>query len=427
MKEETKVSIAAMIGIAFEFYDFLIFGFVAGILANLFFPSGNKIVSLLDTFAVFATGFAGRPLGAIVFGHLGDKIGRKYTLIITMTLMGLSSLFTGLLPGYAILGVLAPTLLTILRLLQGFSLGGEFGGGITLSAEFAEPGKRAFYTGIAQMAQGIGPLMATGLIFVFSSIMLPSAFASIGWRILFIIGAFIAVIGVMIRLKISESPVFKKVKEKNEISHFPLVDAFRIYWKRILLGLGFIIGGTTMTYATSVFASSYLENVIGVPARLVSLAFTIGYIVEAISILLFAMLADKVGRKPLMVATAVGLLILVYPYFLLISTGQFSLILLAQIIYSVIGSMSTGAYATALTELFPTKVRYTALSFDYHVGVAVFGGTTPFIASYLIYATGYKLAPVYWGIAGMIVTLIAYLLYKETKGTVFEGQEVLKR
>ncbi|WP_338598730.1 MFS transporter [Sulfolobus tengchongensis] len=423
MKEETKVSIAAMIGIAFEFYDFLIFGFVSSTLAALFFPSHNKLVSLLDTLAVFATGFAGRPLGAIVFGHLGDKIGRKYTLIITMTLMGLSSLFTGLLPGYAVLGILAPALLTTLRLLQGFSLGGEFGGGITLTAEFAKPTNRALYVGVAQMAQGIGPLMATGLIFIFSNIMTPHAFSSIGWRLLFVIGAFIAVIGVIIRLKITESPVFKRVKDKGEISRVPLVEAFKTHWKKILLGLGFIVGGTTLTYATSVFATSYLETIIGVPAKEVSLALTIGYVVEAISIFIFAMVADKVGRKPMMIATAVGLLILVYPYFYLISTGQFPLIVLAQTLIAIVGSFGTGAYAAALTELFPTKVRYTALSFDYHVGVAVFGGTTPFIATYLIYATGYRLAPVFWGIAGMIVTLIAYSLYKETKGVTFEGQE----
>ncbi|BFH74010.1 MFS transporter [Sulfurisphaera javensis] len=423
MKEEIKVSIAAMIGIAFEFYDFLIFGFLSGILAELFFPSHNKLVSLLDTLAVFATGFAGRPLGAIVFGHLGDKIGRKYTLIITMTLMGLSSLFTGLLPGYAALGILAPILLTILRLLQGFSLGGEFGGGITLAAEFAKPTNRALYVGIAQMAQGIGPLMATGLIFVFSSIMAPPTFSSIGWRLLFVIGAFIAVIGVIIRLRIKESPVFKRIKDNGQISRVPLVEAFKTHWRRILLGLGFIVGGTTLTYATSVFATSYLETIIGVSAKTVSLALTIGYVVEAISILVFARIADKVGRKPMMITAAVGLLILVYPYFYLISTGQFLLIVLAQTLVAIVGSFGTGSYATALTELFPTKVRYTAVSFDYHVGVAVFGGTTPFIATYLIYVTGYKLAPVFWGIGGMIATLVAYLIYKETKGTVFEGQE----
>lgn len=423
MRDEVKVSIAAAVGIAFEFYDFLIFGFVSSILATLFFPSTNKIVSLLATFAAFATGFAGRPLGAIVFGHLGDKIGRKYTLIITMTLMGLSSLFTGLLPTYATLGILAPALLTTLRFLQGVSLGGEFGGGITLTAEFAEPSNRAFYVGIAQTAQGLGPLLATGLIFIFSSFMSPSSFAATGWRILFIIGAFIAVIGVIIRLKITESPVFKRVRNQGETSKVPLVEAFKYYWKKILLGLGFIVGGTTLTYATSVFASSYLETIIGVPAKLVSLALVIGYIVETICIVIFAKIADKLGRKPMMIATAVGLLIFVYPYFYLISTGLFPLIVLAQVIYSIIGSFGTGAYAAALTELFPTKVRYTAVSFDYHVGVAVFGGTTPFIATYLIFATGYRLAPVFWGIAGMIVTLIAYSLYKETKGTVFEGQE----
>ncbi|MFP3202721.1 MAG: MFS transporter [Sulfolobus sp.] len=423
MRDEVKVSIAAATGIAFEFYDFLIFGFVSNILATLFFPSKNQITSLLATFAAFATGFAGRPLGAIVFGHLGDRIGRKVTLILTMTLMGLSSLFTGLLPTYATIGILAPTLLTTLRFLQGFSLGGEFGGGITLTSEFADPPSRAFYVGIAQSAQGLGPLLATGLIFIFSSIMSPPSFAATGWRILFVIGAFIAVIGVIIRLKISESPVFKRIKFKGEISKVPLAEAFKHYWRKILLGLGFIVGGTTLTYATGVFASSYLETVIGVPSKVVSLALVIGYIVETACIVLFARIADKIGRKPMMIGTAIGLLIFVYPYFYLISTGLFPFIVLAQVIYAIIASLGTGAYATALTELFPTKVRYTALSFDYHVGVAIFGGTTPFIATYLIFTTGYRLAPVFWGMAGMLVTLIAYIKYKETRGTIFEGQE----
>ncbi|MFB6469688.1 MAG: MFS transporter [Vulcanisaeta sp. AZ3] len=424
MRDEIKVSIAAAVGIAFEFYDFLVFGFVASILAELFFPSSNPIASLLATFAAFATGFAGRPLGAIVFGHLGDKIGRKYTLVFTITLMGLASLFTGLLPTYATIGILAPILLVTLRFLQGLSLGGEFGGGITLTAEFAKPTERATYVGIAQTAQGLGPLMATGLILLLTYIMSSAEFSSIGWRILFIIGAFIAVIGVIIRLRISESPVFKRIKDKMEISRIPLADAFREYWREILIGLGFIVGGTAMTYATSVFATSYLETVIRIPVRTVSLILTIGYVVETIAIFIFGIIADKVGRKPLMITGAVGLLIFVYPYLYLISTGNFSLILLAQIIYSILGSIVTPAYAAALTEMFPTKVRYTALSFDYHVGVAVFGGTTPFIATYLIYATHYKLAPTYWGIAAMIATLISYIIYKETKGVVFEGQEV---
>lgn len=423
MTDEVKTSFAAAVGIAFEFYDFLIFGFVASVLSKLFFPSHNPVASLLATFAAFATGFAGRPLGAIFFGHLGDKIGRKYTLIITMSLMGLSSLFTGLLPGYAILGLLAPTLLVILRFLQGLSLGGEFGGGITLTAETATPNERGFFVGVAQTAQAVGPLMATGLIFLFTSIMPETQFASIGWRILFIIGAFIAIIGILIRLKISESPVFKRIKSEGQISKMPIAEAFKYHWRKILLGLGFIIGGTTLTYATGVFAANYMETIIKVPARAVSLALMIGYAINIIAILVFAKLSDKFGRKPLMIATAVGLLVFVYPYFALISTGIFLYILLAQITVGILGSIGTAAYAAALTEIFPTRVRYTGLSFDYHVGVAVFGGTTPFIATYLIYATGYKLAPVFWGIAGMIVTLIAYSLYKETKGIVFEGQE----
>ncbi|MEM0374261.1 MAG: MFS transporter [Sulfolobaceae archaeon] len=421
MREEIKVATAAAIGIAFEFYDFLIFGFISSTISALFFPSENPIASLLSTFAAFATGFIGRPIGAIVFGHLGDRIGRKYSLIITITMMGVSSVLIGLLPTYYQIGTLASILIVILRFLQGFSLGGEFGGGIVLAAEFAKSNERAYIVGLANSAQGIGPLIATGLILLFSVLLSPSDFNSYGWRILYILGGLIAVIGVYIRLKISESPIFYKLRERNQIARVPLSDAFRSNWKEILIGIGFIVGGTTMTYTTGVFASSYLQTVIKLPTYLASSALLIGYVTLSVLSPLWGRLSDKVGRKPLMIAEAVGLLLFVYPYFLLLSTGNFLIIVLAQVVAQTIFSMANGAYPAALSEMFPTSVRYTALSFVYHVGVAAFGGTTPYINTYLIYVTKNNLAPVYWGVFGMLVTLVAYLIYKETKGTEFES------
>ncbi|WP_069807753.1 MFS transporter [Vulcanisaeta thermophila] len=416
--ELLKVSIASSLGIAFEFYDFLIFGYAAPVLASLFFPVKNALLSLLYTFISFATGFAGRPLGAIVFGHLGDKIGRKYTLVFTISLMGLASVALAVLPTYYQIGIWAPILLTVFRFLQGFSLGGEFGGGITLTGEFAPTGSRAMWLGVAQTAQGSGPLLATGLMTLFLLLYGQKWFASIGWRIMFGIGAIIAIIGVYIRLRISESPVFMSARSRGQISRLPLVDAFRAgYWKRILNGLGFIIGGTAMTYTTGVFAVSYLTSVLHVPSIEATIAVSMGYVVLIIFSPIFGMLADRYGRKPFMIAYAVGTIAFVYPYFLLLTTKSFPLIILAQVVYNFMASWFNGAYISELVEMFPTRVRYTALSFIYHVGVAAFGGTTPFIATYLIYVTHYTLAPVYWALAAMVITLIAFILAPETRGT----------
>jgi len=416
VSEITKVSLASAFGISLEFYDFLIYGFLSGTIASLFFPSQNALVSLLYTFAAFATGFVGRPIGAILFGHLGDRIGRKYTLVFTITLMALAFLLTGLLPTYAQVGVLASILITVLRFLQGVSLGGEFGGGIVLTAEVSPPEKRAFYVGVAQSAQGFGPLLATGLIYIFGSIMSQDTFNSIGWRILFIIGAIIGVIGIIIRLKISESYIFKKYKDQNMVARIPLAEAFERYTRKILLGLAFVIGGTTITYATGVFASSYLQNIVKFTSIQASLILSIGYITLGIFIPIFGYLGDKIGRKPLMLATAIGSIAFVFPYFYLLNTRSFAVAVMAQVIAQLIQSFYAGSYAAMLTEMFPTKVRYTAVSFDYHTAVAAFGGTTPFIATFLIYETGYNLSPVFWGIAGMTVSLIAFIIAKETRG-----------
>lgn len=412
-----KVAVASSLGVAFEFYDFLIFGYATPAIASLFFPVKSTLLSILYAFIAFATGYAGRPLGAIVFGHLGDKIGRKYTLVFTISLMGIASLALALMPTYYQIGLWAPILLTIFRFIQGVSLGGEFGGGMTLTGEFAPANQRALWLGVAQTAQGSGPMLAVGLVGLLTYLLTQKGFYSIGWRIMFGIGVIIAIIGIYIRLRVSESPIFARFRSSGNVSRLPLVDAFRSgYWKRIIHGLGFIIGGTTMTYATGVFALAYLTSILHVPLLEVTISQLVGYAVLIIFSPIFGMLADRYGRRPFMAAYAIGVLAFVYPYFLLISTKVFLLIVLAQAVYNFMASWFNGAYVAMLLEMFPTKVRYTALSFIYHVGVAAFGGTTPFIATYLIYVTHYNLAPVYWGVFGMILTLIAFLLAKETKG-----------
>ncbi len=408
-----KTSIASGFGVILEFYDFLVYGFISSVLATLFFPSNTFLISLLLTFAVFAIGFAARPIGGIVFGHLGDKIGRRYTLIFTIGIMGLASLITGLLPTYAQIGVLAPILLTILRLVQGFSVGGEYGGAITLTSETSPPKSRGFYVSIAQMSN-IGPLFALSMVLIMRSITGPE-FSAYGWRILYFVGVLIAVVGLVIRLRISESEIFKKIVENpSKSERVPLLSTLRKYWKLVLLGLGFLISSTIAEYAGSVFIISYLGSIVKVPFNTIIYTLLGGLAAGALINIAAGAASDRVGRKPIMIAGAILIAVFIYPYFVMVSTGNAILILIAQIIFYGCIALQTGPFVTMLSEMYPTKVRYTGMSLDYQLSTAIFGGTTPFIATFLIYSTHYDLAPTFLVLAGTVVTLIAFIISRET-------------
>lgn len=408
-----KISVASGFGVILEYYDFLVYGFISSVFAKIFFPSNSFLISLLLTFAVFAIGFAARPIGGIVFGHLGDRIGRRYTLIFTIAIMGVASLVTGLLPTYAQIGVLAPILLTVLRLVQGFSVGGEYGGAITLTSEMSPPKSRGFYVAIAEMAN-IGPLFALSMVLIMENLTGPS-FSVYGWRILYFIGVLIAVVGLVIRLKISESAIFKKLVEnpqKGEKS--PLFKALKDHWKFVLLGLGFLLSSIIAQYAGSVFIISYLSSIVHVPFTTIIYTLLAGLAVGAVINVVAGAASDRIGRKPIMVAGAILIAAFIYPYFVMVSTGNTMMILIAQILLYGFIALQTGTFVVMLTEMFPTKVRYTAMSLDYQLATAVFGGTTPLIATYMIYATNYNLAPTFLVLAGTIVTLIAFVLARET-------------
>ncbi|MEM3685189.1 MAG: MFS transporter [Conexivisphaerales archaeon] len=411
-----KVSIAALTGLTFEFYDFLIFGFLASTLGALFFPSSSAIASALLTFTSFATGYLLRPIGAIVFGHMGDKIGRKYTLITTVTLMGIASLFTGLLPGYSEIGVFAPVLLTALRMLMGFSLGGEMGGSYTLTAETSKPRRRGAFLSITTISVPLSIIMTTTILAFIRSSMTAQQFLAIGWRIPFFIGVIIAVVGAIIRLTITESSIFNKFSTQKKLSRLPIKDAIRYHWKQILRVVGLISGGTVITYMSSVFIVSYLVTVVKVSPTVSSLAVSLGYLTYLILAIPCGFLADRIGRKTNLLVGVCGLILFIYPYFVLLGTGSFENIVLAQSILGVFQALYTTGWTPLQTELFPTNVRYTALSIGAQTSLSFFGGFTPLIATYLIYATGFRLAPIYWAVAMLTVTLVSTLTVRETKG-----------
>ncbi len=414
-REVIKVTIASLVGTTLEFYDFLLFGFVAPVFAVLFFPSSNPVASLLATFAAFAVGFIGRPVGAMLFGHLGDRIGRRYTLVVTMVLMGVVSLATALLPSYQQVGLLAPILLVILRLFAGLSLGGELGGGTTITAEFVSKERRGLWLGIIFVAIGAGPLIATSSVAVLSSMMGAGGFAATGWRWLFGAGALIAVFGLLIRFGISESPIFQKQKERSAAVKIPAFEVFTKYWKTLLMGIGFSISGAVTAQLFGAFAVSYMTLVSKVSLGTASLVSSAGFVSAILSSVIAGYLADRFGRRVVLIAAGLVNLAFIYPYFLVLSSSVVALMIVAQVLAWGFQSMYI-AQLILQPELFPTRARVTGMSLIYQLNVAIFGGTTPLIATYLISLTDWRLAPIIWGFAAIAISLAVTLLIKETRG-----------
>ncbi len=422
-KEAMKASISGWMGTALEFYDFLVFGYLATILAPLFFPSSNPTTSFIELFAVFGVGFVMRPLGAIIFGWIGDRyLGRRRTLMITIFLMGTVSVGMGLLPTYASIGVYATILLVIFRLLQGLALGGEFGGAITLTAELSPRESRGFYIGISQMAQG--GFIPSALVAIFTRIMTHAELVSYGWRILFILGVVIAVVGFVVRLKISGSPYLNDLKEKKKLAKMPIITAWKKYPLKMLLGIIIVAGATVITYTFSTYGITYLEIYENFSIASASLILTIATGLFMILTPLWSFLSDRFGRKVFIVLTPLLLLIVVYPAYILMGTGVFEIALLAYILVYAIYSLENGPYGTVLSEIYPTEVRYTGVSFSYNLAVGLFGGFSPLIVTVLIAVTKNKLAPIIWLVPFLAVSLIVILIfYKETKGEDFSEEQ----
>lgn len=410
-----EASIASFVGTFLEFYDFTLFGYLATIIGPLFFPSKSMTTTLLYYFAAFGTGFVMRPVGSLFFGWLGDRWGRRNTFIVTISLMALASLGMGLLPTYSEVGVLAPALLVFLRLLQGFSLGGEWGGGITMVAELAPRERRGFFVGIVQMAQS--GLLTTGLLTLFSSTMSKAAFQAYGWRILFIIGVIIALIGVYIRMRLTETPLFDEAKRRGRITRAPVAIFGRRHYVAMLF-MALFLAGVPLGYTYIVYGVTYLTKYVGFAYSQATFITFIASAVYLVATLPFAYLTDIVGRKPVVLAGLIGEALLVFPfYFFIVKYPLFSVVLAFYIIEETLHAVYNGAYGQMLAEIFPTTSRYTGVAFSYNLGVAILGGFTPFIVTYLIASLHTPLAPIYWLFPLIVIPIIlTAIFYRETKG-----------
>ncbi|WEK05952.1 MAG: MFS transporter [Candidatus Devosia phytovorans] len=409
-----RVLAASMIGTTIEFFDFYIYATAAVIVfPHLFFPAGDDASALLQSLATFAIAFMARPVGAAIFGHFGDKIGRKATLVAALLTMGISTVLIGALPTYAQIGVWAPLLLALCRLGQGLGLGGEWGGAVLLATENAPEGKRAWYGMFPQLGAPVGFFFATTIFLVLAHFLGDDAFMSWGWRVPFLASAFLVIFGLFIRLKITETPEFAKAIEKAERVEVPFFDVFKSHKLSLLLGTMAALATFVLFYIMTVFSLSYGTGTLGYSREEFLILQMVGVLFFGAFIPIAAVLADKFGMRKVMVGVSIGI-------------GVFGLILAPLLgagnIFGVLGflcigfalmGMTYGPLGTALAAPFPTAVRYTGASLTFNLG-GIFGASfAPYIATYL--ASTYGLHTVgYYMIIAAVLTLVAFGLIRQT-------------
>jgi len=380
-----NIILASSAGTMIEWYDFYIFGSMAFVINQLFFPNDNNLASLLATLATFATGFAVRPFGALVFGRVGDLVGRKYAFIVTVSVMGGATFLIGLLPTYAQIGVWAPFFLVVLRLLQGLALGGEYGGAAIYVAEHAPDGRRGYFTSFIQTTATVGLFVSILVVLGTRLSFGPEELQAWAWRIPFLLSAILVAIALYVRWRLRETPLFTRLKESGKASTAPLKDSLGTgkAWRFILLVLfGATAGEAVVWYTGQFYALTVLQTQLGVPLVESNIIVAIALLVGTPLFLLFGHLSDKIGRKPIMMAGMLLSVTYIPIYFIM---QQFSkppnipiltLMVFIQVIYV---TMEYGPIAAFLVEIFPARVRYTSMSLPYHVGNGWFGGLLPLI------------------------------------------------
>jgi metabolite-proton symporter len=421
--------VASFIGTTIEWYDFFIYTTAAALVfPELFFPSFEPLAGTLASFATYAVGFLARPLGGVIFGHYGDKIGRKAMLVTTLLIMGIATFLVGLMPTYETIGIWAPILLVLLRLLQGLGLGGEWGGAVLMAVEHSPDDKRGLNGSWPQMGVPAGLVLGTGAFAAVSAIS-GDAFVTWGWRVPFLLSILLIALGLYIRLAIFESPAFSRVRESGTEARMPIVDVFRTYPKNVLLAVGSRIGIDVVFYIFAVYVLTYVSTNLGLPRNLGLIAISIAALIEIFTIPAFASLSDKVGRRPVLMVGAAFLGLWIFPFFWLLDTGSAFLIILAVIVGLSIGHAAVyGTQASFYAELFGTRVRYSGASLGYQLA-GIFGGAlAPIVATALYAATGGPgLIGVYVAVLCLLSIVCVYLADETFRRDIYEDEPQERR
>jgi len=400
---------AAVVGNVLEWYDFAVYGYLATIIARRFFPASDELTGLLSAFAAFGVGFVVRPLGGVLIGRLADHRGRKAALVLTIVLMALGTVGIGLIPDYHSIGVLAPALLVACRLLQGFSAGGEWGGATAFIVEWAPAQRRGFFGSFQQASVAAGFLLGSGSAALVSTLLSSEQMDALGWRLPFLICVLLLPVGLYMRRNVEETPAYRAVQTRNAPIEAPAG------WRLAAKAFGFTVLWTVAYYIVLTYMPTFTQKYAGLTRTQALWSNTLCLVVLVLAIPVIGHLSDRVGRKPLLLACCAGFVLLPYPLFgAMVQSGAFATVLLVQIAFALTVALFSGPGPAAIAEMFPTESRTTWMSTGYSLAVAVFGGFAPYVATWLIGATGSPLSPTWYLIGAALVSTAVILALPET-------------
>jgi MFS transporter, MHS family, shikimate and dehydroshikimate transport protein len=408
------VAFASLIGTTIEWYDFFLYGTAAALVFNrLFFPNSDPLMGTLYAFGTYAVGFFARPVGGIVIGHYGDRVGRKSMLVLTLVIMGVATALIGVLPTYQQVGPWAAVLLIVLRIAQGFGVGGEWGGAVLMAVEHAPPGRRGFYGSWPQVGVPAGLVLSTAVFAAFRR--LPEdAFLAWGWRVPFLVSALLVIVGLLIRMRILETPAFAKVKAASGEARQPILEVLSRYPRQVLMAMGARFAENGAFYIYSVFALVYATQQVKMSDQTILYAMLFGAACELVAIPLYGALSDRIGRRPVYLFGAIGVAVLAFPLFWLLDTGSGSMAALAMfLVFMFAHAPMYGPQGAFLSELFGTRVRYSGASLGAQLSSVLAGGLSPFIATWLLRSYGRTSLALYL-IFMAAVTIVAVMMASET-------------